>query len=59
MQLSKIKVMNWKKKNFDFVPGKLNYCFRQNGYGKTSLLGRYPVRAYREPSGDIWWMGLP
>lgn len=38
MQLSKIKVMNWKKKNFDFVPGKLNYCFRQNGYGKTSLL---------------------
>lgn len=38
MKLSKVKVMNWKKKNFDFVPGKLNYCLHPNGYGKTSLL---------------------
>ena len=38
MKLSKIRVMHWKKKNFDFTPGKLNYCFHENGYGKTSLL---------------------
>lgn len=38
MKLSKIKILNWKHKNFDFIPGKLNYCFHPNGYGKTSLL---------------------
>lgn len=38
MKLSKVRVINWKKKNFDFAPGKLNYCLHPNGYGKTSLL---------------------
>lgn len=38
MKLSKIRVINWKGKNFEFAPGRLNYCFHENGYGKTSLL---------------------
>jgi len=38
MKISKIQIMNWKKKNLEFKPGKLNYCFHENGYGKTSLL---------------------
>ena len=38
MKLEKIQVLSWKKKTFDFKPGKLNYCFHGNGYGKTSLL---------------------
>ncbi len=38
MKLSKIRVINWKGKSFEFAPGKLNYCFHENGYGKTSLL---------------------
>lgn len=38
MRLAKIRIMNWKHKNFEFAPGKLNYCFHPNGYGKTSLL---------------------
>ena len=38
MKLEKIQITNWKKKKFDFKPGKLNYCFHENGYGKTSLL---------------------
>ena len=35
MELEKIQITNWKKKKFDFKPGKLNYCFHENGYGKT------------------------
>ncbi len=38
MKISKIRIMNWKKRNFEFSPEKLNYCFHQNGYGKTSIL---------------------
>lgn len=38
MKLAKIQVNNWRGKDFKFAPGKLNYMFHENGYGKTSLL---------------------
>lgn len=37
MKLDQIK-FKWRGKDFDFTPGKVNYSFHENGYGKTSLL---------------------
>lgn len=37
MELKRIVIENYRGKNFDFEPDRVNLFFRENGFGKTSL----------------------
>lgn len=37
MELKKIVIENYRGKNFDFEPDRVNLFFKENGFGKTSL----------------------
>lgn len=38
MNINKIKINNFRGKNFDFTPKKINVMLHHNGYGKTSVI---------------------
>jgi len=54
MKLSKIAIQNYRGKNFDFQPGKLNFLFGKNGDGKTTLCDaiRYGITGL-SPADDV------
>ena len=37
MELKRIVIENYRGKNFDFEPDRVNLFFKENGFGKTSL----------------------
>lgn len=54
MKIKKIQTKNYRGKNFDLEPAKINFFFAKNGTGKTSLLDavRYGITGL-VPSDDL------